>query len=196
MEAAGFKAAEPIPPPRTADLPPDGKDLVLDIYRSLGGTESPAKFRPGAWDLVFEGSLVVELDEELHFNRYRHTTLEPTQTTGLPWRDTYRCFAIDHEAECLAAGRWGKRWTNPSCERMFGPADEPGVFDNVGSPRWKQRALYDAIKDVAALHQPRLHLVRIATLDLVDGIPLASALEHRNNIDPDALRQLVHSRST
>ena len=41
---------------------------------SACGPSSP-RFRPGRWDLVFEEDLVVELDEELHFNRYRASTL-------------------------------------------------------------------------------------------------------------------------
>ena len=101
--------------------------------------------RPGPWDLAFEGNLFVELDEELHFNRYRSVTLEPAWAVELPWRRDYMSFSVEHEPACLAAARWGKRWTNPSCERIFGPADPPGTFGVVGAPRWKQRALYDAM---------------------------------------------------
>jgi hypothetical protein len=40
--------------------------------------------RPGAWDLVFADGLVVELDEELHFNRYRAQSLQNEWATDLP----------------------------------------------------------------------------------------------------------------
>jgi len=42
-------------------------------------------FRPGGWDLPFRGPLLVELDEELHFNCYRATTLEASWEADLPW---------------------------------------------------------------------------------------------------------------
>ena len=50
-----------------------------DLYRTLGGMNPNPSFRPGSWDLAFADGLVVELDEELHFNRYRAHTLQP------PW---------------------------------------------------------------------------------------------------------------
>src|SRR5207247_5846986 len=97
-------------------------DGLLGLYRELGGAESEPTLRPGPWDLVFKGPVVVELDEELHFNRYRGLTLTASWAEQLPWTSTYRAYCEKHEADCLAAGTWGKRWTNPSCERMFGAA--------------------------------------------------------------------------
>ncbi len=140
-----------LPGPRMQDLPPDRLKQIAHLYRVLGGTRVSPQFRPGAWDLVFQGGLIVELDEELHFNRYRRATLEPAWTAELPWRHDYLEYTVDHETECLAAARWGKRWTNPSCEALFGVPDPPGTFAARGAPRWKQRALYDAMKDAAAL---------------------------------------------
>lgn len=178
------------------DLSSDLRGHVTDLYRALGGTDASPRLRPGAWDLVFEGGLVVELDEELHFNRYRKATLEPAWTAALPWRRDYLSFSLDHEPACLAAAQWGKRWTNPSCERLFGPADPPGTFDAVGAPRWKQRALYDAMKDAAALDFQDMRLARLATVDVIGGLHIESALEGYASLDPEALREFVERRST
>lgn len=137
--------------PRLADLTPDLASSVLDTFRKLDGTSDTPNLRPGSWDLTFAGTLVVELDEELHFNRYRALTLGEPWAASLPWCADYARLCRSHEPYCLNAGKWGKRWTNLSCEAMFGPPDNPGQFDAGGAPRWKQRALYDAMKDAAAL---------------------------------------------
>jgi hypothetical protein len=182
-------------PPRLGELSSGARERVLGLYRSLGGVNATVDLRPGGWDLVLDADLAVELDEELHFNRYRAVTLEPAWAAALPWRDDYLVASAAHEGECLAAGRWGKRWTNPSCEKLFGPGDPPGTFNAHGAPRWKQRALYDAMKDVAALDLPRTRLARISTVDRFAGIELGLALNGRAKVDLDALRDLLERRT-
>lgn len=155
--------------------------------------DSPV-LRPGAWDLAFEVGLVVELDEELHFNRYRKRTLESPRIRDMPWSLDYLRFTAEFEAECLAAGKWGKRWTNPSCETVFGAADLPGEFGISGAPRWKQRALYDAMKDVSA-HSTGTKLARLSVHDVVNGVRLGDALELRAIIDVEGLADLLRRRT-
>lgn len=149
---------------------------MVESFQALGGQTPLPRLRPGAWDLAFEGELVVELDEELHFNRYRAQTLQPPWATALPWHDTYLELCKDFEMECLAAGKWGKRWTTPSCESMFGQSSPPGVLDGVGAPRWKQRALYDAVKDIAALESQTTRLCRLSIWDRVGETTIGGAL--------------------
>src|SRR5688572_1958708 len=106
LVAAGWTPASAPPRPQLADLTQGLATELLDLYRRLGGTQDDPVFRPGGWDLSFEGGLVVELDEELHFNRYRAATLETSWSGVLPWCADYRSFCKDHEGRCLAAGRW------------------------------------------------------------------------------------------
>lgn len=40
--------------------------------------------RPDAWDLAFRDGIVAELDEDVHFNRYRARTLEERWEQTLP----------------------------------------------------------------------------------------------------------------
>lgn len=75
----------------------------------------------GAWDLAFTGGLVVEFDEELHFNRYRAQTLLAFRASALPWQADYLDYCTRFEQQCLIAGRWGRRWTTRPCEAIFGP---------------------------------------------------------------------------
>jgi hypothetical protein len=197
LRRAGYRIALGRPPaPRAKDLSPENLQRVDCIYQLLGGTPTPALLRPGPWDLAFQGGLVVELDEELHFNRYRKSTLGPSWARGLPWREEYLTFTVEHEAACLAAAQWGKRWTNSSCERLFGAADLPGTFTSVGAPRWKQRALYDAMKDIAMLGNQNLRLARLATVDVIGGVRLGDALEERALVDLDGLRELLDRRTS
>lgn len=197
LERVGYRTAPIAPPaPRLADLSSEGRRRAGDLYRRLGGIAPEPKLRPGRWDLALNDGIVVELDEELHFNRYRGVTLDSEWSLKLPWRQDYLRLVDEHESECLAAGKWGKRWTNPSCERLFGAADSPGKFATTGAPRWKQRALYDAIKDITALEPSGPQVARLATFDLVGGVRLEHALRGRVEVDLDALRELMISRAT
>lgn len=164
---------------------------VIDLYRRFGGVVGSPTLRPGPWDLPYEG-LVIELDEDLHFNRYRAFTLEAPFALDLPWTIDYRGYAAKHENR---SGTGGKRWTNPSAERMFGAADDHWVFDGNGAPRWKQRALYDAMKDAAAA-SGMVRLSRISVYDTVDGVQIEDALRGRVSIAPDAFRSFIELRMT
>jgi hypothetical protein len=175
-------------PPRVSDLDDSAAQLVLSSYRKFGGSLVEPVFRPGPWDLAFTNDLIVELDEELHFNRYRARTLIP----DLPWAMDYMRFADEHESECLRAGRWGLRWTSPSTVRSFGQGDEPGTLGERGAPRWKQRALYDLIKDAA----PGISLARLSVHDSLGKASLHDVLTRGVAYDEEDLADLVRRRTT
>lgn len=180
--------------PRLADLPDDTAAELLDLYRALGGGQDPPSLRPGEWDLPFHGPLMVELDEELHFNRYRAATLAASWAVSLPWTADYRRYCADHEMECLSAGSWGKRWANDSTARMFsgGP---PRDLEGDGAPRWKQRALYDALKDTLSLIEAAPRLSRVSIYDDVNGIQLGAMLDGLAPVDAADIRTLVDART-
>ncbi len=136
----------------------------------------------------------MELDEELHFNRYRATTLEASWEADLPWTADYRRHCADHEPGCLEAGAWGKRWVNDSTAPMF-CGGLPGHLDGDGAPRWKQRALYDAVKDAVASVPGGPRLVRLAVHDEIGGVSLGAALEGRGGVAPGDLRAVVEERT-
>lgn len=184
-------------PPRPVDLAADLAEQLVSTLESFGGSaEAFERLRPGGWDLALEDGTLVELDEELHFNRYRQSTLAITWTDRLPWTSTYRLLCETHEGECLRAARWGKRWTNPSCERLFGPPGLAGDLTGSGAPRWKQRALYDALKDAFALSQPGSQLARLSIYDVVDGVTLEDALRGAVSADPRRVADLLDDRTT
>jgi hypothetical protein len=169
-------------------------DELSALYRQLGGLQNAPMFAPGGWDLTFEGGLVVELDEQLHFNRYRALTLATSWSAGLPWTEAYLEQCHCHEDRCLKDGRTQQRWTNRSSARMFtgGP---PCDLDGDGAPRWKQRALYDALKDSAIVCGCDLRLARLSIYDQVDGVLLDDALAAGVPGAPAAVRELLERRT-
>lgn len=123
------------------------------------------------WDIVFDG-IAVELDEQLHFNRYRALTLGSGVYRRLPNFPAagYATLCRQREAACLRAGSYGGKWSNPSCERQFGPAGPLGDLQGAGAPRWKQRAFYDFLKDLAPLALG-LPVARLAIWEPLPGDP-------------------------
>ena len=71
------------PAPRLEHLPVTARSDVPDTYRALGGLQTAPELRPGSWDLLVDGVLV-ELDEQLHFNRYRALTLQVMPLIEIP----------------------------------------------------------------------------------------------------------------
>jgi hypothetical protein len=67
-------------------------------------------------------------------------------------------------------------WSNASSEREFEPPGERGQLAGDGSPRWKQRAFYDYIKDLA----PRTIGVPISRISIYDTVSINGA---RTTID-------------
>ncbi|AWG71869.1 hypothetical protein I3U86_23715 [Mycobacteroides abscessus subsp. massiliense] len=140
------------------------------------------------------GDLVIELDEEQHFNRYRALTLDTPFAAKLPWRDTYLTQCASFEMTCRKKASNWRYWTNPSSEKSFGPSGPPGKLDEAGSPRWKQRAIYDAMRDATAL-SGTIRLARLSRWDEIDGIPLWQALEGSTPIDSASLLSLIADRT-
>jgi hypothetical protein len=160
------------PPPRVVDLPKDAAAEVAGLYRELGGRKEPGSLRPGAWDVLVDGVLV-ELDEQLHFNRYRAVTLQArsyTRMSRFPLA-SYQSFCETREDVCLRHGKGQGRWTNSSTEAHFGPAGPRGGLSGNGSPRWKQRAVYDLMKDLTQLDAGAAPLARISIWDPLPGFP-------------------------
>ena len=186
--------------PSADELAEPARQEVLELYRALGGKRPELALRPGPWDIFVDGVLI-ELDEQLHFNEYRAVTLASPWYAEMPWfpLTDYRRFCIDHAMDCLAHGRAQGRWMNPSTEKHFGPSAPRGDLSSNGSSRWKQRALYDFIKDVAGLVGGLPPLARISIWDAVpgtDGRTIEAAVN--GDVDPalgDGLWELVLSRA-
>ena len=174
LRTAGHRVGKcRLPLPSSDTLPSAQLAAALDVYRQLGGIQTSPRLRPGNWDLGCD-AFAVELDEDLHFNRYRKLTLSH-QAYGPPSfpANDYSELCERFEAQCLAKGRGQARWTSPATERQFGAAGPRGVLAGPGAPRWKQRALYDFVKDLAPLvGGPSVARIGVWEALDVDGVPI------------------------
>jgi len=87
----------------------------------------------------------------------------------------------------------GKRWSNDSAKRMIGGADSDGVFGKFGAPRWKERALYDAMKDVVAATR-HVRLARVSIYDEVDGIRPDDILYRKASAPTEPVAAVISER--
>lgn len=139
------------------------------IYRALSGRSSEPRSQPGPWDIPCD-RVIVELDEQRHFNRYRSVTLNAPTYGSCKVIDVpeYRTFCETYEPDCLRSARHRGYWTNASAEREFGPSAPEGVLEGAGSARWRQRAFYDYLKDAYAT-AAAVPLLRVAIWEQVEG---------------------------
>lgn len=193
LEHAGLRRIEPPRATRVEDLPQDRAEDLRELFARWGGDLSMfTRLRPGGWDLAFEGGLVVELDEQQHFNRYRKDTLTWSWAATLPWVEPYSVYCQEFEYECLRFGKGQGRWTNPSSERFFGMGREPGDFEGVGSPRWRQRAFYDAVRDAV----PSSGLARLAVHDQLGEETVETVLRSHDLSVAGDLLNILRARSS
>lgn len=181
------------PRPRVEALPTLASDRIMELYRAMGGTRLTPRLTPGGWDHPMVGT-AVELDEEQHFTRYRALTLSPEWAARLPWREAYTEYATLHEAYAVAHFRGGGFWTNAGAEALFGRSAAPGDLTGAGSARWKQRALYDAIRDVAAL-TGQVTLARLSVYDSIGSRTLGAVLRAPHHSDLEQLGRLIEQRT-
>jgi hypothetical protein len=118
--------------PRLSELPAAERSAIKSLYRWLGGVLDEPELRPSGWDLAYDG-ILVELDEEMHFNRYRAVTLGVDALARAPWAAAYEDFCRAHERR---SGTGGRRWSSPSAEQMFGAAAPHWMFEGGSAPRW------------------------------------------------------------
>ncbi len=200
LKNAGYNITEGILPcPQKDDLlKSEFTDEFQKIYENLGGILESYPLNLGKWDFEVE-SIAVELDELLHFNRYRLVTLKSKLYKALPAfpMEEYREYCRRFEGECLKAGSYGGKWTNESCEEQFGKGSVPGVLTGAGAPRWKQRAFYDFAKD-ASLLVIGVPVARISVwdrLEIEDSIySLGDILDDVNEAAAKPIYELIKSR--
>lgn len=189
-----------LPFPRVEDVAESSLTGEIDrVYRLLGGVLTAIPLNLHSWDLEFDG-MAVELDEDLHFNRYRGITLSSVSYLRLPCfpLSTYRQYCSEHEQDCLDAGTFGRRWSTLRSIDQFGPASTPGNLSGGGSPRWKQRAFYDFVNDLSPLLVD-VTVVRLAVWDKVvehgENRTIGEVLISPSDVSSAALVDLVRVRA-
>jgi hypothetical protein len=138
---------------------------VYRIWKKLDGQDDLYPLEFGSWDIILE-KFILELDEEQHFNRYRGITLESFayHVSNCFEISDYTKYCATKEQDCLKKSSWGKYWTSTSSELQFGEPGVNGDLNGNGSPRWRQRAYYDYLRDVFAIVY-QVRLIRISIYD-------------------------------
>jgi hypothetical protein len=172
----------------TKELPSEVRGELLELYWRFGGRTTDQSFTTGDWDIVCANDLLVEYDEEAHFNRYRVASIDLSWSDQLPRSMPYRKHSAAQELICRKKKSYGGYWLNDSTERMFGPSDPPSVLGALGSSRWKQRAFYDAIKDAYVLFVPDVQLARVPMYDEIGGVTAGSTVKRTPGLNQEALR--------
>lgn len=123
--------------------------VLNELYVDLGGQAKIYPVNVGPWD-ISTSDFVVELDEELHFNRYRYKSLLLNFYQNHTYFDlnSYLSYCEVFETACIKAGGYSGKWKNSSTEKMFSFSNEYKNLEGNGSSRWKQRAYYDLVKDI------------------------------------------------
>jgi hypothetical protein len=186
------------PLPRLPGMEEPAAAWVRDLYVELGGLQRTAMLKPVGWDLSLRGPhgrFVVELDEEQHFTRYRRISLSAGWAEPLPWVADYREYSATREADALRTHSSGGFWESIDSITQFGLAAAPGDLSGAGSPRWKQRALYDTMRDAAAA-TGAVRLARLSVHDDLGGVTLNDVLEGKAEADLGALLDLIDRRTT
>ena len=177
----------------TAGLGEAQQQAFAQLFGELGGLEgSNGVFTAGDWDLGDDQGMYLEFDEDAHFHRYRGQTLDLPWSAQLPWTADYQGYCVDFESKARVFGGF---WSVDSAERQFGPAAARRTFTGNGGPRWKQRALYDAVRDAVALHTEGIGLIRVSIYDKIDGVPLGRLLKPGKLVAPQQLEKLIARRT-
>lgn len=151
---------------------------LFELYKSLGGLldRIPFGLNSSHIDFYINGN-ILELDEENHFTRYRTISLElPIYSTSNTLnKDNYKCFCKQYEGKVR---NYGKFWTTVSCEKMFGKPSLNGDLSGNGSPRWKQRAFYDTLKD----HFSLVSDIKVKRISIYDSIEINGQKKSVNDL--------------
>lgn len=177
LGSVGTVSRKPLKYPKNADVAAsDLRPEIERVYRALGGVLQSIPLNLRSWDLEFDG-IAVELDECLHFNRYRGGTLKSAIYARLPRfpLGTYKRFCSEREDICFKNGSYGKKWSSPSSQSQFGLASQPKDLDGNGAPRWKQRAFYDFVKDLSPLLLG-VKVVRVAVWDELANVECSTTV--------------------
>ncbi|HEX8546244.1 MAG TPA: hypothetical protein VF691_04735 [Cytophagaceae bacterium] len=150
------------------------EEEILNIYKSLGGIQSLPNLPFLQEHIIIEPNILLILDDERKFNRYRASTLKATvysQIKHFPL-EKYKSFCRTYENQCLKSASHAAAWTNREAEKSYGKAAEFGDLDANGSPLWKEIAMHDFILD----HLPLISDYQLLRISVWDNILINSKM--------------------
>ncbi|NVK48219.1 MAG: hypothetical protein HWE09_00530 [Cyclobacteriaceae bacterium] len=139
-----------------------GKSWLSEVFSDLGGVGSIPFFEKIKVDFKINRHLVL-WDTEVHFNRYRLTSLRSDLYSefNFSFVDSYKRLCRTYEKDAVKAGLQLRVWNGPPiANKLFGEGNEPGDFSGNGAPGWKLQAYNDSQIDLLT----RIHGYKLVRL--------------------------------
>ncbi len=161
---------------------------IYRVYKSLGGLLDEPPFNVGDWDINLE-KVIIECDEENHFNRYRLKTLEsPIYNSDINFNiQKYKKYCKGYEKKCRTDGQYG---SSPSSQKQFGECELDKDMTASDYSRWKQRAFYDYLRDVYS----KITGIPVIRISIYDDFKYNAVRQLLDEANTAKIRDLVRSR--
>ncbi|TFV97818.1 hypothetical protein E4S40_04040 [Algoriphagus kandeliae] len=157
-----------------------GKSWLAEIFSDLGGEGSIPLFEKIKLDFKINRHLIL-WDTEVHFNRYRLTTLRSDlySENNFSFVDAYKRLCRTYEKEAIKAGLQMRIWNGPPiANRLFGNSNEPGDFSGNGASGWKLQAYNDSQIDFLT----RIHGYKLIRLCPFETLMTGGSLKRLDQI--------------
>ncbi|MFC5190908.1 hypothetical protein ACFPIK_03960 [Algoriphagus aquatilis] len=157
-----------------------GKGWLKKILNELGGNGSLPLLEKLKFDFKL-GRHFILWDDELHFHRYRLSSLKSGlyEELNFPFAESYKRLCRTYEKEALKAGMPQRIWQGPSvASTLFGKASDPGDFSGNGPIGWKLMAYNAAQIDL----QTRIHGYKLIRLNPYETIMTGGSLKRLDQL--------------
>ena len=157
-----------------------GKKWLEEVFSELGGNGKLVLLEKLKFDLKIYRTLFL-YDDELHFNRYRLSTLKSDlyHDLNFPFAEAYKRMCRRFEKECLKVGYQERVWNgSPIAKHCFGKASEQGDFSGNGATGWKLLAYNDIQFDL----QTRIHGYKLIRLTPYETLMTGGSLKRLDQL--------------
>ena len=171
-----------------------GKVWLSEILDDLGGNGSLPLLEKLKFDFKI-GRYLILWDDEIHFNRYRLSTLRSNlyEEFNFSFSEGLKRLCRTYEKEALKSGMNTRVWSGPPIAKsLFGKASEPGDFSGNGASGWKLQAYNDAQIDL----QTRIHGYKLIRLTPFETIMTGGSLKRLDQllVNPkEEQRQIIYN---
>lgn len=169
-----------------------GEVLLHEVFDTLGGKGKLPLLERLKFDFKIQRFVFI-YDDEVHFNRYRLSTLKSSiyELFSYSWVDAYKRLCRTYEKDCQKAGMQERIWFGPPiAEKAFGKSEEPGDLSGNGASGWKLNAYNDAQYDLLS----RLHGYKLIRIPMYENLMISGSLKKIDDLllNPnDASKQAI-----
>jgi len=157
-----------------------GKNWLKNCLAEMGGNGAIPLLEKHKFDFKIGRQLIL-WDEEIHFNRYRLTTLKSDfyLEMNYPFFESYKRLCRTYEKEALKTGMQIRIWSGPPIAKtLFGEASEPGDFSGNGGTGWKLLAYNSMQTDL----QTRIHGYKLIRLNPYETLMTGGSLKRLDQL--------------